>query len=78
MYVQQLVVDPGQDRSEDLQKGPFWGLRGSNLGSGTPDLGSGPRIGRVELQNPDPVNASNASNGPILKLNPITRAREGI
>ena len=41
----------GQDLSEDLQKGSFWGLRGSNLGSGTPNLGSGPR---VELQNPDP------------------------
>ena len=42
MWVRQLVVDPGMDLSEDLQKGPFWGLEGSNLGSQTPDPGSRP------------------------------------
>ena len=31
----------GLDRSEDLQKGSFWGLRGSDLGVETLDLGVG-------------------------------------
>ena len=66
-----LWPGPFYDPSKWVPNGVFEGqIQG-------PDPGSGVRP-RVELQNPDPFNALDASNGPILKLNPITRAREGI